>query len=685
VLVLGASGSGKSSLLRAGVLPLLVRPGVIDGIGVWRRAVLKPSETVGDLFDALARALLSITALPEIAADGTQQDSLAAMLRANPEGVPLLIKEVLSRAAREVQINERLTRQPTSRFALGLDQLEEMFTLQDRFAADQRRAFFRSIGALAASGYVWIVATLRSDFYHRCEEIPELVELKKGLGQYHLLSPNRAELSQMIRLPAAAAGIQFEDHPEKGRLDNRIRDDAVASPQVLPLLEFALEELYKLGHANGILEHDEYDKLGGVAGALAKRAEGLFLTLPPNAQSALDQVLRQLISLGGEKDLPIARSASIGTFASRGPSELVAAFVSARLFQADQNYNGENIIRIVHEALFSAWPRLNRWIEDNRAFLEARRQLEVDLERWKKHQRKKGYLLPQGERLKAARYIFRTYRHDLSRDECDYIRRSNGNVRLSSWRLRLILILLLTGAAAFPLLLVYIAFVSGVNFGAYGPVMGHYFQGKLFDLRNMKHRALDEYQLGLSATPQIKMPLSWRWFDIWVFDRTMQIKTEIGGSVPEEATIKEFLDWGAEDVKNSMGEDDQSRFLINLNWHIGGLMFNQRRWPEAYKYYAETASVAKQQLERNPANAQARDDLIDGLRECGRVRFNEGKLPAAIDLFSEVLQLLEANAPSVAGKVEMDYLEAIAFIHFYLGRAFQSAGDHKASVRGAFC
>jgi hypothetical protein len=431
VLILGASGSGKSSLLRAGVLPLLVRPGAIEGIDVWRWVVLKSSETGGDLFDSLAAALLSSTALPEMAADGTQQDSLAEMLRAHPEGVPLLIKEALSRAAREVQLHEGLTRQPTSRLALGLDQLEEIFNLQDRFTKTQRQKFFCSISALASCGYVWIVATLRSDFYDRCEEIPELVELKKGLGQYHLLSATHAELSNIIRLPAAAAGIQFEDHPEKGKLDDRIRDDAVASPHVLPLLEFALDELYKLGQANGILEHSEYDQLGGVAGALAKRAEEMFTALPQRAQLAFDQVMRQLITLGGERDSPTSRSTSRTTLAWSGARELVTTFVTARLFQADTNYNSENIIRIVHEALFRAWPRLNLWIKDNRAFLESRRQLEVDLERWMKHQHKNEYLLPQGARLRAARHLFRKYRIDLSRDERDYIRLSNRNVILA--------------------------------------------------------------------------------------------------------------------------------------------------------------------------------------------------------------------------------------------------------------
>ena len=105
VLVFGGSGVGKSSLVRAGVLPWLVKPGVIDGVGLWRWAVMRPSEVnEGDLFDALASALMRAEGLPEIGSDGTGLAQLAAMLREKPEGVGMLIKGALSQAAREIQV-----------------------------------------------------------------------------------------------------------------------------------------------------------------------------------------------------------------------------------------------------------------------------------------------------------------------------------------------------------------------------------------------------------------------------------------------------------------------------------------------------------------------------------------------------------------------------------------------------
>ena len=199
--------------------------------------VLKPGASAGDLFDGLAAALLEKTALPELSADGTTAAQLAGLLRMNPEGVGLLIKEALSRVGGETQLQKGLSQQPVTRLAIGLDQLEESFTLSSCFDAEMRQNWFRSIATLARSSFVWVISTMRSDFYHRCEEITELVALKRGDGSYHLLPPTPAEFGQIIRLPAQAAGVDFQDDPVRGRLDEMIRDAALRDPAALPLVE----------------------------------------------------------------------------------------------------------------------------------------------------------------------------------------------------------------------------------------------------------------------------------------------------------------------------------------------------------------------------------------------------------------------------------------------------------------
>jgi hypothetical protein len=128
VLVLGRSGVGKSSLVRAGVLPSRTQPGVIEGIGLWRQAVLRPNDSTGDLCGGVAAALLQAAALPELATAGVAPQELAQLLRDTPQAVVPLIRTGLAQAAVEVQRREDLAGPPAARLVLVVDQLEEIFS-----------------------------------------------------------------------------------------------------------------------------------------------------------------------------------------------------------------------------------------------------------------------------------------------------------------------------------------------------------------------------------------------------------------------------------------------------------------------------------------------------------------------------------------------------------------------------
>ena len=443
VMIFGASGSGKSSLLRAGVLPWLIRPGVTEGVDRWRWLLFRPSDTPAgdDLLDGLTHALLSKEALPELGTDGSSARVLATMLRQSPEGAGLLLKGALSQAAADWQRRENLERQPVTRLAIGLDQLEEVFTAAERFSSESRTIFFRTIAALARSGFVWIVATLRSDFFNRCEEHAELVALKQNKGQRHLLPPSVAELSQMIRLPAEAAGVTFEEHAEDGRLEDVLRDEALTEPGALPLLEYALDELYRSGARQGTLTHADHARLGGVAGALARRAEETFGELPSSAQASLDEVLRQLVRLGEGAEESVARRTAAYTtvIAAPGAKELVAAFVAARLLVGDQSSGGERTITVAHESLLRNWPRALGWIHSNREFLRVRARIGASLALWQESGQHRDYLLSPGRPLAEAEELWALHRQTLDPIERDFIQGSSTAAReqLKSERRRL--------------------------------------------------------------------------------------------------------------------------------------------------------------------------------------------------------------------------------------------------------
>ena len=444
VLIFGASGSGKSSLLRAGVMPWLCRPGVIQGVDLWRSLVFRPSDYRGDLLEGLAEALLTPGGLPEIGADGTDTRKLAGLLQTNPEGLGVLVKETLSRVAADEQGRRDLWQQPLAGLAVGLDQLEEIFTLSERFSPDSRISFFKAIRSLTESGYGWVVATLRSDFFSRCEEINDLVELKRGNGQFHLLPPTTAQLSQIIRYPAEAAGVTFEEDPVKGRLDERIRDDALRAPGGLPLLEYALDELFRAGRDRisvaRVLRHADYEGLGGVEGALRKRADDAFARLKPAEQAALGPVLHHLVTVGSDDDETLSRRVARyeTAVAHPGAKGLVDAFITARLLIADLDGTGERTLAAAHEALFRVWPEISRWEKENRNFLRVRARLGEAMARWIACNRQSDYLLAPGLPLAEAEDLLKNYGTSLEPDEKSYILTSRATVARGVRRRRLI-------------------------------------------------------------------------------------------------------------------------------------------------------------------------------------------------------------------------------------------------------
>ncbi|MGQ0594385.1 MAG: nSTAND1 domain-containing NTPase [Gammaproteobacteria bacterium] len=424
VLVLGGSGVGKSSLVRAGVLPILTQKSVIEGVDLWRRAVLRPSNSSGSLFDSLAAVLVQEEALPEVLS-GTTPVELAQLLCDTPKAVVPLIRTALSRGADDLQRAEQLAQRPLARLALVIDQLEEIFTL-DRVTPDERIGFMRAIDALARDGAVWVIATLRSDFYHRCAELPQLGDLKGGAGQYDLRPAAPAEISQMLRQPAFAAGLHFETNPETGEsLDDVLRAAAARDPNALPLLEYALEELFKQRRGN-VLAFAAYRDLGGLEGAIANRANAVLESLDPVVKASMPSVLRALVTLGTDTEAkPVARRVLRDLLANtEGRKLLVDTFIQERLFVADTTNDGQAVVGLAHEALFDHWLTLKDLVEQDREFLRIRARVSDSATHWRAHGKTPDLLLPRGKRLAEAETVLVPRPEDLDGDTREYVKAS---------------------------------------------------------------------------------------------------------------------------------------------------------------------------------------------------------------------------------------------------------------------
>jgi WD40 repeat protein len=482
VLILGASGSGKSSLAMAGVLPLLAKPGTIEGVGLWRRVVFRPGgqREIGDLFDRLAAALVrgqqEGEGLPELISTSTTVEQLAADLRANPKATALLVKSalnqvsVLSREAEAQKLQRWIAESQAenrtgdverygrllaglkprqARLALVIDQAEELFTSDDlNRRPELRKDFAVALDALAASGVVFVLATLRSDFYAQIQQLPAFVDLKEADGQFDLLPARPAEIAQMIRQPAMAAGLRFEKDPQTQEgLDEVLADQVKAEPRLLPLLEFALDELYKQRKADGQLTFEAYRVHldGSIVRALAKRTDATLEGLPELSREAFRSVMRRLATTvdemaagsakGPQLDV-IEKGSSSPAFQRQrvpydqltayppGAKALVDAFVAARLLVVETAKADDQRaeVTVAHEALFAHWAALkNLLLAERDDLILPRARVTASYERWRAENRAADFLLPPGKQLSEAKQLVAEYGEELTPELKAYV------------------------------------------------------------------------------------------------------------------------------------------------------------------------------------------------------------------------------------------------------------------------
>ncbi|MEE8502177.1 MAG: WD40 repeat domain-containing protein, partial [Kiloniellales bacterium] len=418
VLALGASGTGKSSLARAGVAPDLTVPGVVDRVEAWRRAVLRPAADgeAGDLFARVADTLAE--AVPELEAElvrmGPDASNLADRLRDG--SARDLLRAALYRAAEDGGLTVLPGELPPIRLLVIVDQLEELFTAEEEITPETREAFVDLLQMLATSGVAWVLATMRSDFYGRLADLPALRDLAAADGQYLLAPPSAAQLRQMIELPAAAAGLAYEEDEASGiSLAARLLEEA-QGPGALPLLEFALDELYARDIADkggsSTLSFASYRAMGGLRGALTHQAEATVVALGPAYDEALRSVLLALVTQR-QNGAPTARTARKVELASTSErAQVVEALITARLLVGGGN-ESDTSVRLAHEALLTSWPRYGELIAAERDFLRARDRTAARAALWQSEGEPDGRLM-SGIDLAEGQQILRDRRADLS-------------------------------------------------------------------------------------------------------------------------------------------------------------------------------------------------------------------------------------------------------------------------------
>ncbi|MGP1385164.1 MAG: nSTAND1 domain-containing NTPase [Thainema sp.] len=372
--LVGASGNGKSSVLRAGLLHQL-QEGRLPGSDQWQILIMRP--------DAQPMKNLATAFLPK---DGSQLER-ADVLKHLSDGAIGLIRLV-----------EAAT---SSRVVLVIDQFEEVFTRCEDIT--EREQFFACLmGALSETdNKLCLILAMRSDFVGKCLE-RDYSGLAQQVQQHMIsvLPMNPEELKAAICKPAEQVGLQVE-----AALVTQMLNDIKGSPGYLPLLQYTLKELWQQRQDNQLV-FSAYQKLGGIDGTLNKRATTIYNSFDAAEQRTVQHIFQQLTQLGegtedtrrrvfldnliAEPQHPAARvNQVIATLAAPENRLLVTSEVVSKGNDAERMA----IVDVAHEALIRHWQLLRQWIEQNRDLLRQQRRIEASAVAWQEQGRSKGYLL----------------------------------------------------------------------------------------------------------------------------------------------------------------------------------------------------------------------------------------------------------------------------------------------------
>ncbi|ABE54232.1 transcriptional regulatory protein-like protein [Shewanella denitrificans OS217] len=452
-LLLGPSGSGKSSLVNAGVLPNLMGHNGYDGIGVCSHTTLDLADVSKDrLMTDLASAMLDWDINDEPVFDGFSADRLAALLEEDIDAVIKLCKAALLSTNLAASLTSSSENTDTSTapchatyatplLALFVDRLEVLLS-SPQFSQPQREAFVALLETLANSGAILVLSACRNDFYPSLVNYPSLMAGKSSGAHFDLAPPTRAELLQMIRLPASAAGLSWQqDNTSAMGLDELLCVEAASNPDALPMLQYTLQELYLQRSESGELKLEVFRALGGIEGSIGKKAQEVTSQLSQADNASLAKVLSLLVTLSLDESNITSRAARWSQLEDKHQVALVKAMVESRLFVSHLQ-NGEPCFSVAHEALLRRWDKAKLWIDDHLDSLSIKSRIHHLAKRWRDEAKGKAYLLAEGKPLQEAVALSSNPLFSLDNQEQGFIQTSIKRAQIKRWTRRITISLL---------------------------------------------------------------------------------------------------------------------------------------------------------------------------------------------------------------------------------------------------
>jgi len=404
VAIVGPSGSGKSSLARAGLIPRLRRP---QGGKVYQVADMRPGSNP---FLALARSLLPLREPTRILAwsKGDVDDQCDRLSnRLEQDGATHLLHVV----------DQIMQEEPgTTQLLLLLDQWEELYTYRpsEPLAAETHRKRVRRFIEMLLDGVrrsaLRVVLTLRADFWGELLNDESLAARLPDAALVHLRALEREALERVIRRPAEQTRLTVPSD-----LTEVLLDATAGQPGDLPLLEFTLQQLWGDRDDTGSgLTLAAYRAIGGLESAIVNRGESLYAALDAEEREAVPGVFAALMQVG-EARTDLRRRARLAELSAAGQA-VARRFADARLLVTGRDLsNGAEWVEVAHEALLRHWPRLEEWVDERRAALLTLRQLQTDTCTWHERQKNPSY----------------RWSHERAREAANALKQLGGEVVLS--------------------------------------------------------------------------------------------------------------------------------------------------------------------------------------------------------------------------------------------------------------
>ena len=404
LLILGESGSGKSSLVKAGLIPYLHNMSTEKQ--TYRVKTMIPSEFRGNVYQGVVKNVLET--FPHLENNPVMADLT--------NGIPVDYDFKYLRFTLANASNDDIT-------VFFFDQFEELFN-DNLINEDEKKKTLQLLHGLCTMPYLWLVISMRNDFYSKFTAYPEFGALKNEAYVVDVPNVSATDIAEIVEIPAKKANLTWEVNDHGVSLSKRIIQEANELLD-LPLIEFGLSELYN-SKTGDKLTFAAYEEMGKLKGAVAKYADKCYEALTDKEKAGFEQLLGAVITVSSQDENKYVRKTSLIKDIAKTEQQkaLTKKLTDAHLFVTGKDANGESTITIVHEMMFSYWDVIKNWIVKQKELLNKRSHYESLAKHWDSNGRRQRDLIQERSQLLDCEYFLYRNGDNTARITHDFLQES---------------------------------------------------------------------------------------------------------------------------------------------------------------------------------------------------------------------------------------------------------------------